>query len=100
MTDVEQQTGEVQIVCRHNGPIRVTGKFVIKDPDGNVFDTSGKDFVSLCRCGHSANKPFCDGAHKTAGFESEMHAKGVGDSPQQIRAASGTVPNKLEGMGL
>ena len=76
MSDVEQKTGEAEIICRHNGPLRITGKFVMKDPDGNVFDTSGREFVSLCRCGHSANKPFCDGAHKTAGFESEVRAQG------------------------
>ncbi len=27
-----------------------------------------KGRVSLCRCGHSANKPYCDGTHKTVGF--------------------------------
>ncbi|MCL4513076.1 MAG: CDGSH iron-sulfur domain-containing protein [Candidatus Eremiobacteraeota bacterium] len=33
-----------------------------------------KDSTALCRCGHSKNKPFCDGTHKTAGFSSEVKA--------------------------
>jgi CDGSH-type Zn-finger protein len=35
--------------------------------DGNVI--SDKETFSLCRCGHSKDKPFCDGAHREAGFE-------------------------------
>ena len=35
------------------------------DQDGNVYNLAGRTVVSLCRCGQSANKPFCDGAHKT-----------------------------------
>ena len=50
-----------------NGSIRVTGTVDFVDADGNVIE-SKTDF-SLCRCGHSKEKPFCDGAHKTSGFE-------------------------------
>lgn len=52
---------------KENGSIRITGTVDIVDADGNVIE-SKTDF-SLCRCGHSKDKPWCDGAHKTAGFE-------------------------------
>lgn len=45
-----------------NGPIRVAGKFIVKDDKGVVLAEMEK--ASLCRCGLSANKPFCDGSHK------------------------------------
>ena len=43
--------------------------------DGNEFDLGGKETIALCRCGHSENRPFCDGAHKSCGFESSEPAK-------------------------
>lgn len=48
----------------NNGSLRVEGDFEIVDKDGNVYDLGGRDVVSLCRCGLSANKPFCDGSHR------------------------------------
>lgn len=48
----------------NNGSLRISGDFEIVDKDGNVYDLGGRDVVSLCRCGLSANKPFCDGAHR------------------------------------
>jgi CDGSH-type Zn-finger protein len=66
---------EVTILCSNNGPLRVSGKFVIKDAQGNSFDLSGREAVSLCRCGGSANKPFCDGTHNRIGFQSEVQAR-------------------------
>jgi len=65
---------EVVIICSKDGPLRVSGSFIIKDADGNAFDLSGRDTISLCRCGMSANKPFCDGTHKRNGFSSEVRA--------------------------
>lgn len=66
---------DCEIVCRNNGPLRISGSFVIKDANGNAFDLSGREAISLCRCGHSSNKPFCDGTHKTIGFQSELEAR-------------------------
>ena len=60
-----------------NGPLKLKGKFVIKDAEGRAFDLSGRDAVALCRCGHSGNKPFCDGSHREAGFESQVEARVV-----------------------
>ncbi len=57
-----------------NGPLRVSGNFVIKDAQGKDFDVSGRTTVSLCRCGMSNNKPFCDSSHKN-GFQSIVEAR-------------------------
>jgi len=66
---------KVEVVVTNNGPLRVIGDFIIKDQNGNEFGLSGRTFISLCRCGHSENKPFCDGSHKRCGFESVVEAR-------------------------
>jgi CDGSH-type Zn-finger protein len=68
---------EVTIVVANNGPYRIAtaADIVLKDADGNVFDLSGRPSVSLCRCGQSSNKPFCDGTHNRCGFQSEINAR-------------------------
>ena len=48
----------------NNGSLRISGDFEIVDKEGNAYDLGGRDVISLCRCGLSANKPFCDGAHR------------------------------------
>lgn len=58
---------KVTMRVKPNGSIRVTGEVDFLDADGNVLETK-RDF-SLCRCGRSKEKPFCDGSHKAAGFE-------------------------------
>jgi len=63
-----------KITVRTDGSIRVEGDFEIFDQDGNRFDLSGRTKIGLCRCGHSENKPFCDGSHKRACFQSEIKA--------------------------
>ncbi len=65
----------VEITVSDHGPLRVTGeKIVLKDAQGRAFNLAGRPAVSLCRCGHSANKPFCDGSHKAKGFTSQCAA--------------------------
>lgn len=66
---------KVQIVCNNNGPLRVIGDFEIKDAAGNAFGLAGRTVISLCRCGHSENKPFCDGSHARVGFQSTVEAR-------------------------
>lgn len=63
-----------KIVVTKNGPLRVEGDFEILDPQGKAFGLGGRTGVSLCRCGHSSNKPFCDGTHNKIGFQSEVEA--------------------------
>ena len=63
---------EVTIRCRPNGPFVIEGSVRIVDHHGNAFAVnSTKPLVALCRCGHSATKPFCDGSHKQCDFRAE-----------------------------
>jgi CDGSH-type Zn-finger protein len=59
----------VTMRVKPNGSIRVTGTVEFVDADGNVLET--KTDFSLCRCGHSKEKPYCDGSHREAGFTAE-----------------------------
>jgi CDGSH-type Zn-finger protein len=62
----------VKITVRKNGPYRVEapeGSIELVDADGNKYDLTGKPAFSLCRCGASVNKPFCDGTHSKMGFQ-------------------------------
>ena len=49
-----------------SGPIWVKGNVPVESSDGSRYETRNR--VTLCRCGKSANKPFCDGAHIDAGY--------------------------------
>lgn len=63
---------QVKITVRRNGPYRVEappGTIELVDADGNPYDISGKPAFSLCRCGGSTTKPFCDGTHSKIGFQ-------------------------------
>ncbi len=63
-----------KITVRNNGSLFVEGDFEIVDAEGKPFGLSGRQKLSLCRCGQSANKPFCDGAHKACAFDSTLVA--------------------------
>ena len=52
-----------------NGPYRVNGPTTITDPEGNAIRIEEGRAVSLCRCGASVNKPYCDGTHSRIGFQ-------------------------------
>ena len=53
-----------KITVLNNGSLKIDGDFEIVDKDGVNYNLGGRTVVSLCRCGKSANKPFCDGSHK------------------------------------
>lgn len=75
---------EVKITVRPNGPYRVEGPVTLVDADGREWDVSGKPAFSLCRCGASVNKPFCDGTHSKIGFqaaEAAVKAEGGTTAP-------------------
>ena len=60
----DKKTAEFKVL--KNGPLQVTGDFVLKSMQGKVIET--KDPIFLCRCGASNNKPFCDGSHRRVGL--------------------------------
>lgn len=66
---------QVRIRARANGPFMVEGPVIITDHVGNPFPlSSDKPNIALCRCGHSARRPFCDGSHNRCGFVAEEEA--------------------------
>lgn len=67
---------KIEIICNNNGPLRIVGEgIIIKDAAGKEFGLAGRTIISLCRCGHSQNKPFCDGSHARQGFQSTVEAR-------------------------
>jgi len=69
---LEDEMAQVKITCKPNGPYRVEapeGSIELINPDGTPVDLTGKAAFSLCRCGASVNKPFCDGTHSKIGFQ-------------------------------
>jgi len=64
-----------KVTILNNGPIRIEGEFAIHDAEGNCYGLAGRSAISLCRCGMSENKPFCDGAHGRNGFSSLCQAR-------------------------
>ncbi len=70
----------IKITVRKNGPYKIeapSGVAELVDDADNHYDISGKGRFSLCRCGGSAKKPFCDGTHRVNGFQS-------GDNPAEV----------------
>jgi CDGSH-type Zn-finger protein len=76
----------IVIRCRENGPLVVEVPVRVTDHLGNEFPIPpGKERVALCRCGHSMNKPFCDGAHKTQNFQAaQLAPANPAPPPQQV----------------
>ncbi len=60
-----------QILVRHNGPYRVYNLTVLVNSKGERLET--REVFTLCRCGASQTKPFCDGTHKTNGFTDDKN---------------------------
>jgi CDGSH-type Zn-finger protein len=87
---MENKTGEMRILITHNGPYKVFGSVPLTqrypamsihgeplewDPVGAQIDEPApRRQYSLCRCGHSQNKPFCDGSHDEYGIDIELIA--------------------------
>ena len=63
----EEPEAETTITPQANGPLYLRGRLRVVGPDGTVVREDTR--MALCRCGHSNNKPFCDGSHRAVGFE-------------------------------
>jgi CDGSH-type Zn-finger protein len=70
-----QRMAATKITVNHNGSLRVEGDFEIVDPEGKLFGLAGRTTIGLCRCGMSANKPFCDGSHRATNFADNVAAR-------------------------
>ena len=64
---------KTKVIINSNGSVKLEGDFEIVDGSSSAYGLQGRTVISLCRCGHSANKPFCDGSHK-GNFEHEAVA--------------------------
>ena len=64
---------KTKLTINNNGSVKIDGDFEIVDMQGNAYGLQGRTIVSICRCGLSANKPFCDGSHK-GHFEHDAQA--------------------------
>lgn len=53
-----------KIIVNDNGSLKISGDFEIVDKTGAPYGLGGREQISICRCGHSQTKPFCDGSHK------------------------------------
>ena len=58
----------MKITALTNGPLLIEGLLQVVDQNGNAYKIANPEKYALCRCGGSANKPFCDGAHAKNGF--------------------------------
>ena len=67
-TDAEPDEPEFEpsIAVIRDGPLWVRGSIPVESSDGTPYEVRNR--VTLCRCGRSSNKPFCDGTHKVVGF--------------------------------
>ncbi|HOJ04682.1 MAG TPA: CDGSH iron-sulfur domain-containing protein [Bacteroidota bacterium] len=63
------------ITVANAGPIIIEGEFTVVDAQGNSYGLGGRTRISLCRCGQSSNKPFCDGTHRSCGFDDAGSAR-------------------------
>jgi CDGSH-type Zn-finger protein len=73
-----------KITVKNNGSIRIEGEFELFDINGNKFDLSERPTISLCRCGQSKDKPFCDGSHRASNFQSEVKARKLSPPPPKV----------------
>ena len=93
----------VTIIVRENGPFRIEGDDMARvrlvDAQGNEIPTAGRKAISLCRCGASTQKPFCDGTHSKIGFRGAEAAQAAYDAGRQGVTTDTPAPAPPAGQG-
>lgn len=64
----ETETASVQVQILENGPLLISGNFILKDARNNPIPVQAR-VAAICRCGASLKKPFCDGTHRKIEFK-------------------------------
>ncbi|HEY2654217.1 MAG TPA: CDGSH iron-sulfur domain-containing protein [Solirubrobacteraceae bacterium] len=70
VADRHAKTPLLLITPTESGPDLVSGPVTVTAPDARVIDHTNS--MTICRCGHSSNKPFCDGTHATIDFDGTL----------------------------
>lgn len=65
--DIKEIKPDHLVIVSKSGPLMVHGKLTVKHHDGSIIEKV--NVTAFCRCGASANKPFCDGSHRNINFE-------------------------------
>ena len=89
----QDPTDKLTITVRNNGSLFIAGDQMARvrlvDHEGNEISTEGRKAISLCRCGASTNKPFCDGTHSKIGFQGARAAQQAFDAARQAAGQPG-----------
>ena len=85
-----------RITPYRNGPYLIRGDFTIVDQDGEEVDLTRRT-IALCRCGKSRTRPFCDGTHKSIGFQASGLVEG---EPSSVARSSDTECAERESLTL
>lgn len=91
----------MKITIRNNGPFAVdltTGDLQLVDHEGTIVPLpEGKTTITLCRCGASTRKPFCDGTHSKIGFKGANEAREAHDAGKANPADGEPSPSTRNG---
>lgn len=71
--ELEWRDGPMIVTPLRDGPLDIRGAAEVCTGTGRTIDRTPS--VRMCRCGHSGDKPFCDGSHRAAGFTA--HGRGA-----------------------
>ena len=85
----------IRITVRKDGPYFIhpdqADQVTLVDHEGNVIERPGRSYT-LCRCGASSTKPFCDGTHSRIGFRAAEQAREEFDAARQDPAPADAPP--------